>query len=592
MRLRRGALLVALVAAASYANALGNGFAYDDNEIILRNPVVTTPEMSRALLGPYWRRAREGSGLYRPTTLAAFAAEWRLFRGQPAGFHAVNLVGHLVVSLLVLALLSVFVPATAASAGAVLFAVHPVHVEAVANAVGQAEVLAATAYLLACLLYLRGAGWGPAGRAVRLAGVCVLYLVGLGAKEIAVTLPAALVLLEGFRRRPDSPVRRIRRELPLLVSLLAVLGGYLLLRWSVLGTVTGEVAAPALRGLTAGQRILSGLSVWPQYVRLFLWPVDLSADYAPGVLRVARSVTPAVAVGVATLALLAIAAWAARRRMPPVALGILWFGVVVLPVSNLVVASGVLLAERTLYLPSVGWSFVVAGLVEVVASTASERARRWLPLAGVAVGAALMIRTVARNPTWMSTYTVLNTLALEHPESYLSLRARAAGLAHVGETARARAPYEAAVALAPRHYGLLVEVGGFYGRLREYARAEALLRQAISVTPDQPAAYRLLAEQYIRRGMGREGHRTALEGLARAGPDRELWALVSESYIAKGDLEAAIRARRAALGQDPESAADWGRLAELLDAVGRHDAAREARARREEATTSAAGAGP
>lgn len=592
MSLSRGALLVALVAAACYANALGNDFAYDDNEIILHNPVVTTPELGQALLGPYWRRAREGSGLYRPVTLAAFATEWSLFGGSPLGFHAVNLVGHVAVSLLVLALLAVFVTPSAAVAGALLFALHPVHVEAVANVVGQGELLAAAAYLMACLLYLRGAGWGPAGRAVRLAGVAGLYLVGLGAKEIAVTLPAALVLLEWFRTAPEPPARRIRRELPLLTSLVAVLGGYLLLRWSVLGTVTGEVAAPALRGLTGGQRILSGLSVWPEYVRLFLWPVDLSADYAPGVLRVARSVTPAVVAGAGTLVLLAVAAGAARRRMPPVSLGILWFAVAVLPVSNLVVAAGVLLAERTLYLPSVGWSFVVAGLVAAIPSSATERARRGLSLAGLAVGAALMIRTVTRNPTWMNTFTVLNTLAVEHPESYLALRARAAGLVRVGEVEKARASYEAAVALAPRHYGLLVEVGGFYGRLREYPRAEELLRQAIAVTPDQPSAYRLLAEQYIRRGMERKGHRTALEGLARAGPDRELWALVSESYIAKGDLEAAIRARRAALGQDPESAADWARLAELLDAVGRTRDAREARARYEELTTSTANSEP
>ncbi len=99
------------------------------------------------------------------------------------------------------------------------------------------------------------------------------------------------------------------------------------------------------------------------------------------------------------------------------------------------------------------------------------------------------------------------------------------------------------------------------------------------MTPGQPTAYRLLAEMLIRQGRGREGHAVALRGLARAGADRELWSLVSEAYIQKGDLEAAVRARRAALGQDPGSVHDWNRLAELLEALGRPGDAARARAR-------------
>jgi len=135
------------------------------------------------------------------------------------------------------------------------------------------------------------------------------------------------------------------------------------------------------------------------------------------------------------------------------------------------------------------------------------------------------------------------------------------------------------VTLAPRNYSLLTEVGEFYARRRMDGRAEELLRRAVGVAPNQPTAYRLLAEMLIRQGRGREGHSVALMGLARAGPDRELWSLVSEAYIQKGDLEAAVRARRAALGQDPGSVHDWNRLAELLDALGRMDEAAQARGR-------------
>jgi tetratricopeptide (TPR) repeat protein len=81
----------------------------------------------------------------------------------------------------------------------------------------------------------------------------------------------------------------------------------------------------------------------------------------------------------------------------------------------------------------------------------------------------------------------------------------------------------------------------------------------------------------IRRDFGREGHRIALEGLARSRNDQELWALVSESYILKGDLPAAARAREAAIALDPEAEYQWGRLADILEALGREEDAARAR---------------
>lgn len=581
-------LLLLFVAVAAYVNALGNGYAYDDNHIVAMNPVVTHAEWGKALLGPYWYDALPGSGLYRPVTVASFAAQWHAWGGSPLGFHAVNLLLDAAVCLLVLALLSRFLPRMPALIGALIFAVHPVHVEAVANVVGAGELLAALSFLGACLLYLDGAGWGPNRRAARTAGLAILYVLGLGAKENAATLPGVLVLLEFFRgsgrgaaerSAEDGLGARLRREAPVFVSLVAVLGAYLVVRASVLGTVTGELPAPALRGLTSTDRLLTALTVWPQYVRLLVFPLNLSADYTPAVLLVAHTVNAEVLLGGVIVVALAALAWEVRRSSPAVALGIAWFFVTILPVSNLLVPAGILLAERTLYLPSVGFALIVGALAAKVTSSAGVSARRLLGGVAVVAGGALFVRTVIRNPTWMSSYTVLNTLAQQHPESSTALQHRAEGLERVGDVKDAARLYAAAVTLAPKNYGLNVEIGAFYGRLKEYARADSTLRHAIRLIPDAPPAYRFLAEELLRQGRGREANRVALEGLAKAGPDRQLWAAVSESYVLKDDLPAAVRARRAALGVDPESSADWRRLAELLTALGRTAEADSARAR-------------
>jgi Flp pilus assembly protein TadD len=356
----------------------------------------------------------------------------------------------------------------------------------------------------------------------------------------------------------------------------------------VLGTLVGEAAAASLHGLSDGERVLTALSVWPEYMRLLLFPLDLVADYGPAVIVTSRGATPEVVAGIGVIVGLTVLAWLMRERTPMVTLGIAWFVVTVLPVSNLIIPAGMLLAERTLYLPSVGLSIVVAGLVTrwaqphrwvVRSRSVSARTRVVAPALALVVGALLFVRTVLRNPTWLDTYTVFNTLAVEHPESYVALRARGGGLARAGDVAGAREAYETAVALVPMHYAMLIEVAQFYGSRGQFGRAEELLVQAVRVSPGQAQAYRLLSEYMIRQSRGRDGHRIALTGLARYGPEPNLWALVSESYVAKGDLEGAARARIAALGQAPASSRDWGRLADIYQAMGRPEEAAEARRR-------------
>jgi hypothetical protein len=585
LKSRRSYWIVFAAALAAHLTSLPNGFADDDPLIIPLNPVVTHGRWGEALLGPYWQSlARAGAGLYRPVTIGSFTLEWRLWGGSPLGYHVVNVLLHGVVALLVLALLRRLVPALPALAGALWFALQPVHVEAVANVVGRSELYAAAFFLGACVLYLDGMTWEGFARPLRLAGLCVLYLLALGSKEIAVTLPAVLVLLEvartSGRAPPDRSLReRLRRETSLYASLLAALGAYLLVRWSVLGTVLGGTPAPWFQHTGMATRLLTALTLWIQYLRLMAFPMVLSSDYAPGVLSIPAGVSPQVVVGgVILVGWVLLAVWS-RRRQPAVATGLTWFLVTILPVSNLLFPTGMLVAERVLYLPSVGGALVVAGLVTVVLDQATERALVLLTAAGFLFSGLFLWRSETRGPTWASNGTVVATLVRDHPESYVSVRMWAEEQARAGDTARAARAYEDAIRLCPNFYSLLVEAGGFYLRAHQGRRGVDLLMEAVALRPDEAAAYWFLGEQRLRLGDGVGAQRIALEGLARAGPDRDLWALVSECYTARGDLEAAVRARRAALAQDPTSKRDWGRLADLLTALGRREEAAAARAR-------------
>lgn len=575
---RAGALVV-LLALAAYGNSLGNGFAFDDVLIIEDNPVVTESDIGAALTTPYWPMAVEGTGLYRPVAVASYAAEWKLFGGDTMGFHAVNIVSHGIASLLVFMLLLEFFSTGGALAGASIFAVHPVHSEAVANVVGRAELYTAIFYLGACLLFWRGARWRGGGRRVaRLLGVGLLFALALGSKEMGATLPGVLILLTVFRVDGTPLVRRLVDELPVLALVTVVLAAYLGVRFLVLGSVTGEIPAAVLVDLTTSERLLTAVTLWSQYARLMFFPLVLAVDYAPGVLFPAAAFDAEVFGGVLTLGALIVGVVVLIRTRPFIALGILWFVVTILPVSNLLLPTGTLLAERTLYLPSVGLSIAVAGATVTIAERG--RTARMVGLVAIMLfGTAFLVRTVLRNPAWLSTFTVVETLARDHPTSHLALRARANGLVRTGNSDAAAEVYEIALELAPFNYPLLVEVADFYGDREQWERAETLLVTGVRAYPRQTAAWQLLGRHLILQRRGREAHSVALRGLEQAGRDRELWALVSESYVVKGDLPAAIRAREAALAVDPESSPDWDRLAELLEANGQLDSAAVARER-------------
>jgi tetratricopeptide (TPR) repeat protein len=361
------------------------------------------------------------------------------------------------------------------------------------------------------------------------------------------------------------------------VFLLALLGCYVVVRANVLGSLTGESAAAGLISLDSTGRVLSALAVWPEYLRLLLFPVDLSADYAPAVLIPTSRVTAEVLLGAGLLISTVVAAVRFRRTEPVLALGFAWFIVTISPVSNLVVRSDVLLAERTLYLPSVGLSLVLSAIAARVLSEGGAPVRRVTLAAAVVISALLTARTVTRNPTWKDTFTALQTLAREHPESWLSQRTIAINLQQVGDDGAAAEAFEVALALAPDHYQLLVDAAEFYERTGSASRSEELLEQAIELLPGHPVAYRRLAEYRVRRGDGRGAHAVALRGVAAARPDRGLWELLSESYVMKSDLEAAARARRAAIGVEA-TGPGWNRLGELLAALGRPEDASAARA--------------
>lgn len=420
-RLERWELALALAAAVLAIlvalPSLSNGFAYDDHIIVRLNPRVTEPH-------PFWWHLQHGywpSLAYRPLTVWLFSQEWRIAGGAPWVFHGTNVLLLGGVTALVYRLARTFLPRIPAFAAATLFAVHPVHVEAVANIVGQSELLAALGVLAAVVLFLESGAEGP-GRPRRFL-IALAATGGALAKENAFVVPG-LLLLAGLVAPPQRSAReRLRAVGPTLLLSTAAVVGVVVWRAAVLGDAVGVEPALPLVGLSLGERIMTMLGVVPPMARLLLWPARLQTEYGPPVFDAVRELAGPQFKGLLILCAATSVAWTCRQRAPVVTFGLAWAALALIPVSNILVVTGILLAERTLFLPSIGVVVAVAGAGALLV----ERVRQPVVRYGAAVAVLVVValgawRSATRAPVWRDNQTLFTTGVLDAPHSYRAWR--------------------------------------------------------------------------------------------------------------------------------------------------------------------------
>lgn len=431
-------LLVAAAAIAVYLGALSNGYALDDVPIIATNPVVHRwSTLWEAFGQPYWPPAW-GAAMYRPLAIIAYAVDWR---AGVVWLHAVNLLWHAAVSILVAALTRRWTGSDMASLVAgLLFALHPVHVEAVANIVGRAELMATLFVVLSVLAALEYdcLGWSM-----------VALALGLLSKETAATVPALVAAgwVAGVGRRPST-----RRKLAYVGSWVGLGVVYVAVRWTILHPyVEQQQLAPVFLGASFPATRMTAVAAIADFARLLFFPLTLRVDYSPGERTLVTSPFDVrLILGVICLVGWAVLiGWAWRRGRRHEAFALSWIGISLLPVANLLFPIGVLVAERTLYLPSVGLCLAVGFWIRGVAA-------RPLAWAAAVVLAACGVRTALRVPVWSSTVRVASSVSRDSPRSYVGPMWRAGAALAAHRPADALAGVRAAVAITDRAPRLLL----------------------------------------------------------------------------------------------------------------------------------------
>ena len=501
-------LLIALLAVVASLSGVGNQYVQDDIAVIWKNGEVHhLSGVGRLFTHSYWPPPFIPA-LYRPFASVVFMAQWLAGGGSPIAFRVVSYALYGLTCVGFFRLARVRLPLVVAAVVAALFAVHPVHVEAVAVAVNQSELLVG---LLACVmvvLYVRERSRGgplPTRTQLLLAG---LYLTACLMKENALILPGLLIAAEVLLVPTDESIRdRLsfgRRPL-LLLMLVAVV--FYWVRTQVLGgSLAGTFVAEGLEGLTMSERAMAMLAVVPQWFRLLFWPAHLQADYSPAEIVAQTAWGPEHTLGALLLAASVFATLLSWRRAPMVAFGLVWCAIALFPTSNVLVPTGIVVAERTLFLPSIGMMLAVGGIAALVVARATPRARLLL---GAATGVLLalgMFRSITRHPVWHDQFGLwYHTANEDAPRSFHAHEALAEAYFQIGVGRMSEQEYQLAIQFAPprlsrpmMEYGDRLRQSGFcYPAAQQY-------RKVIALRPNHIAARTALIACALDLGFYRE----------------------------------------------------------------------------------------
>jgi protein O-mannosyl-transferase len=541
-RLLAGALL-SVVTVAVFAGALSNGFVYDDGPQILQNPFVQNPQLwKRIFTGSVWSFQGAGTNFYRPLQFVCYWILYRVGGPNPALFHLLNLLLYAATAWLVYRLgRELLGNEFVALTGAALWALHPVHVEAVAWISALPEVGCGFFTLLAFMLFLRAER--NSSRRFRYHALAVLaFFMALFFKEMALSFPFLLLAYWFFLGKPEGWFHRALRWLPYAGA--AVVYG--VIRHAALGyfSETSHFWKISRRVISAAAGLLG------QDTRILIWPAHLNVFRVFYLGPSLRSPWPWITL------LVVLGSFWLRKREPHLAFLIVWWPVALLPVLDIRQLSFPRLADRFLYFPSMGVCLALSFLMLAWLPRGLPRVK-WVPAAGLGLVmllyATLSMRAI---PHWRDNDTLMNYSLKQSPN---------APLLHM----------ERGVVLEYEH-------GDLEGALKEYETARRLNQQSSWPLGLDHDYYLALGRIALRRGRRKEAIADFQKVLRVAPNSWQARDALGAVYFPEGDYAQAAEYFAESVKLDPQDLGAlfylgtcWMKLGKYQEAAREFHAARE-----------------
>nr|XP_022287196.1 transmembrane and TPR repeat-containing protein 3-like isoform X2 [Crassostrea virginica] len=610
------AVLVVTVAVCYY-KALGCGFVFDDMSAIVENKDLRprTPIVN-LFWNDFWgtpMKMEKSHKSYRPLCVLTFRLNYAISELEPMSYHLVNVVLHAIVCLLFMKVCNMFLREFTSFVAALLFAVHPIHTEAVTGVVGRAEALSSIFFLAALIMYSNCTSYHGRIKWPPLLGTVVMVTIAMLCKEQGITVigvccvyevfvaqrasfPELLrILLSFVRGKPHIP-SWLKNSVVRAVFLVGTTVFLLLARIKVMGAqlpIFTRYDNPASMENTPARQLtfnyLLPINAW-----LLLFPSGLCCDWTMGTIPVISSILDPR--NLFTLLFYAVMgkfvhymlqAQDKRNRVI-----IMSFSLLVLPfvpASNLFFPVGFVVAERILYTPSMGFSMLVAlGFQILLDNKQSLKPFLWGMLGFLLLTHS--VKTFIRNGDWESEYSIFRSALKVNTKNAKLFNNVGHALEKYAKYAEALEYFEKAVSVQQDDIGAHINVGRTYNNLNMSREAEAAYKKALSYFPQvQPGkSYQArIAPNHLNVYLN-------LASLVGKDPsrlmeaDKYLKTAVSmrpdyvQGYINRGDIlvkqgqkEEALKVYRTALHYEPDNADVLYNIGVVLLELGKPEEARK-----------------
>ena len=481
-------LLLAVLVLVVYARVHSYAFVdLDDDNYVAANPRVQAPLSLNSLA---WAFTSGYFNNWHPVTWLSHMLDYHLFGLDAGMYHVVNVLFHLVNTLVLFEVLrrSTARPESAArlrnticsGVVAALFAVHPLHVESVAWIADRKDLLSGCFGLLTVLAYLH---YVTRPSILRYLPVLFLFALAVMSKSMLVTLPAVLLLLDYWplgrlnpvAAPPESGWSRFGKLVLEKVPLFALSAGA--------GVAAFILRTPEMA--PAGSRVANAIVASVGYIEKALWPVRLCVYYPhPGdTLSVAR-----IAGSAAVLVLLTALALSQARRRPYLFVGWFWYLITLAPASGIVQIGSHATADRYTYLPLTG--LFIAAVWAVADLVARRKTASVLAVAAAAaVCGVLVVLAYIQVGYWRNNVTLFEHALQAVPDNSLAHNALGGLYLREGRTEDARRHLEEALRIAPQAYLAQNNFGVLLGMQGDLVGAEEHIEAALRIKPDYAMAY-------------------------------------------------------------------------------------------------------
>jgi protein O-mannosyl-transferase len=461
---------------------------FDDDVYVTENIKI---QSGNTLDGLRWAFGTTDAEFWHPLTWLSLMLDYKLYNLNAGGYHLTNLILHIMSVLLLFLLFNLMTGAIWRSAFvAALFALHPLRVESVAWVAERKDVLSAFFWMLTLFLYIHYTK-KPVIRRYLL--VLIFFACALMSKPMVVTLPVVMILLDywplgRFESKQGSLILwQLREKIPLLV-LSAV--------FSII-TIYSQHSLPVEQSLTF--RIINAPVSFVAYLERIFWPHDLAVFY-PLVNQL-----PAWQVLGTTLLIIVISAAIiiAVKRLPYLFTGWFWYAISILPVIG-IIPVGDPMADRYIYLPSIGIAIIVAWGVPSLIKSEEMRKIILFP-AGIAVLVILSILTWQQCAYWKNSIELFSHSLQVTKNNYRVYHIRGVAYGKLDQYQRAIEDFNKAIELKPGYLTARYNRGVAYGKIGQYQRAIDEFNEAIRLNPDYAEAYDSRGVAYLLQGNNKDG---------------------------------------------------------------------------------------